>query len=113
MRAHRVAFELFKGEIPVGAHVLHKCDRPICVNPKHLFLGNAKINSDDKIKKGRFKTERGEVRYNAKLNPEKVRQIRTVFAKGGATISELANLYGVNNWTITNVVLRRRWKHVT
>ena len=35
-------------------HVLHTCDNPACVNPKHLFTGNNLINTLDKMKKGRY-----------------------------------------------------------
>jgi len=50
---HRVSWILNKGAIPDGNQVLHHCDNPPCVNPDHLFLGNPKINAEDRVKKNR------------------------------------------------------------
>lgn len=33
---HRVAYELFKGQIPDGLHLDHLCRNRLCVNPDHL-----------------------------------------------------------------------------
>lgn len=35
-RAHRVIYELIKGEIPAGLELDHLCRNTICVNPDHL-----------------------------------------------------------------------------
>ena len=35
-RAHRVSYRHFKGEIPEGAHIHHRCEVRCCVNPEHL-----------------------------------------------------------------------------
>ena len=52
-RAHRVAWVIANGNIPKGMNVLHRCDNPPCVNPKHLFLGSQRDNLIDCIRKGR------------------------------------------------------------
>ena len=52
--AHRVAWMLANGLIPMGVHVLHRCDIPTCVNPSHLFLGTRKDNMQDAARKGRL-----------------------------------------------------------
>ena len=52
--AHRMAWELTYGAVPKGLCVLHQCDRPLCVNPLHLWLGTKADNTHDAMRKGRF-----------------------------------------------------------
>lgn len=57
--AHRVSWMLYRGEIPKDMHVCHHCDNPYCVNPSHLFLGTAKDNQQDCLRKGRSAFQKG------------------------------------------------------
>lgn len=52
-RAHRAMWTLVNGPIPEGMWVLHHCDRPLCVNVEHLFLGDSYANARDMAAKGR------------------------------------------------------------
>ena len=51
--ASRISFVIYKGKIDYGKLVLHTCDNPPCVNPKHLYLGNEKDNANDCVNRNR------------------------------------------------------------
>lgn len=54
--AHRAAWWLFKGEVPAGMHILHKCNNRKCVEwsqSGHLYLGDQQRNMWDLSESGR------------------------------------------------------------
>lgn len=53
-RAHRIAWEMKNGIIPIGLELCHKCDNKACCNTDHMFLGTHKDNINDAIQKGRM-----------------------------------------------------------
>jgi hypothetical protein len=55
--AHRVMYELVYGPIPEGAHILHSCDNPPCVNPLHLRAGSNAQNQAEKAARGRARNQ--------------------------------------------------------
>ena len=105
--AHRVAWELYHGEIPKGLCVLHQCDVPCCVNPDHLFLGSHKDNMRDMVLKNR--STRGSRNPSARLTEESATKIK--LATNRSTLS-LAKQYGVSQLTVWKVRTRRTWKHL-
>ena len=113
--AHRIAYlAAHPGSITLdckdGLFVLHRCDNPICCNPKHLFLGTNQDNIDDKVKKGRCPDLRGTRCYAAKLSEEDVREIRRL--KPQATLKALAFLYDVSRATICGCLYGRHYQDV-
>ncbi len=112
--AHRVAWELAKGPIPSGLSVLHRCDVPGCVNPKHLWLGTNADNMRDMFAKGRRPTIslKGSAHPGAKLTEEQVREIRA--AKGSRSYRELIAAYGIGRSTLYRIWddASPHWGHV-
>lgn len=108
--AHRAAWEIFRGEVPPGLHVLHRCDVKCCVNPYHLFVGTNRDNVDDKVRKGRAKLLacRGSRHGRSKLTEQQIHEIRA----SRKTPTELGKIYGVSRGTIWSVRTRRFWTHV-
>lgn len=53
LRANRISYLAFSGAIPAGQMVCHSCDVRSCVNPEHLWLGDAADNAHDRDAKGR------------------------------------------------------------
>lgn len=108
--AHRISWELYRGEIPPDLKVLHRCDVPNCVNPDHLFLGTQKDNVADMIQKGRarYRGLKGESNGRAKLTENQVAGIRARHASG-ETIAILAERYNVSRTQIRRIVTGKLW----
>ncbi len=108
-RAHRIAWELVEGEIFSGLCVLHTCDTPLCVNPKHLSLGTRGDNIRDSKAKGR--NQRGDGHYNSKLKAYQISLIRW-FRDRGLMYKDIARLYEVHPATIRDACERITWKSI-
>jgi hypothetical protein len=108
--ANRIAWSLFRGAIPKGMCVCHRCDVRQCVNPEHLFLGTHAENMRDMGDKGRARTPqvRGERNPRAKLTEADVIAIRS------STLlqRELARIYGLTPTYVSEIRTRAVWRHI-
>lgn len=140
--AHRFFYTLFKGPIPKGLYVLHSCDRPSCVNPKHLVAGTQMENVHDMERKGRayhpsgdnhgsrkhpesrprgdnhfarkfpHLVTRGEALGTSKLSNKDIPVIRELFFQFGFTSRFIASLFGMDKSSIMAIVNRETWTHI-
>lgn len=120
-RAHRISYRHFKGDIPKGMFVCHKCDNPSCCNPEHLFIGTAADNHKDMREKNRgSKPPRnehdiGSYRYNAKLDENLVRQLRERNAAGETGYSlwqEVNKEFPITQAPFYRMLNGISWRHV-
>jgi HNH endonuclease len=101
-RAHRVSYQLFKGEIPKGMFVTHSCDTPLCVNPEHLNVATHADNMIEMVNRGRSLTG------PRKLKASDVREIRSSHDKN----VDLAKRFSVDPSTISYVRRNHTWRFI-
>lgn len=106
-RAHRFSWLASRGLIPTGMEVCHRCDTPACVNPGHLFLGTRQDNHLDSVRKGRKRAWGLQ-----KLNAVQVLEIRARVAAGELGY-RVAMEYGIARNTVSGIVNRKSWAHLT
>lgn len=110
LRAHRVSWELANGPVPAGLFVLHRCDVPACINPRHLFLGTQAENNADMIAKGRFgaRGPKGEAHGSARLSEAQAISI----IGDGRHYKAIAEEYGIVPDHVLAIKAGRAWKHL-
>jgi hypothetical protein len=97
--AHRASWQLFRGPIPAGLQVLHKCNNPACVNSDdegHLYLGDHAQNMKDREESGR--TSKWDKRYNFIRSETLLDDIKAA-RKGGLKMIEICEALGIGRTT--------------
>jgi len=123
MKAHRAAWTMFRGPIPEGRWVLHRCDVPGCVNPDHLFLGDRADNMTDMARKGRQvfqanpeKIRRGERGPGARITDAQAEEAMRAVA-AGESLGSVARRLGVTKGAIwamkTGRIRRHQFAEIT
>jgi hypothetical protein len=109
-RTHRLAWELNRGPIPDGLHVLHKCDTPCCINPDHLFLGTPLDNAHDRDRKGRQVAGRVGSKYprphTKRLTPDN-EAWAVWLASMNCSQADIARHFGVSQGTVSHTIVRQ------
>ena len=114
-KAHRFSYRVFNGEIPEGQFVCHLCDNPSCVNPRHLWIGDAQANAIDRNTKGRAAPCGGENNGFSVLTEEQVRYAKRHYIPRDPMFgaSALARKFGVSNSAVGAAIRGQNWGHVT
>ena len=107
---HRFIYECFNGPIPEGLQVLHSCDNPSCVNPKHLWVGTIQDNLKDQKNKNR--QNKGSDITNSILIEDEVLEIIELL-NIGVSHNNIAKKFKVSGVSITNINTGRTWSHLT
>ncbi|MCK4498902.1 HNH endonuclease [Candidatus Babeliales bacterium] len=101
IRAHRFSWEFHYGTIPKDMNVLHKCDNPPCVNPKHLWLGTQNDNIIDSVRKER----------SCKLTEDKVLEIRKLLKSSSFTHNTIAKMFNISQSLVSCIKLYKIWNY--
>lgn len=114
---HRASYEAFVGPVPPDMIVCHHCDTPRCIEPRHLFVGTHLDNARDRDAKGRGRCFEGADRRGArngrsKLSERDVVAIRRMYSDCSVTQQRIAEVFGVTQGAVTQIVLNKTWQHV-
>lgn len=107
-KAHRVAWMLTYGEIPIKMFVLQTCANGLCCRPDHLYLGTHNDNINYKLELEQIEafTKNGKQR----LNWERARAIRIDHVENPRMLKQLAVDHGVSEMTASYIVRNITWR---
>jgi len=114
LKAHRLAWMLYRGPIPEGLSVLHKCDVGCCCNPEHLYLGAQQDNLRDSKASGKLGPGRNcgaKNGANCRLTEAQVLYLRRKDLPRG-TLTACAKLWNISRTYISYLRAYKKWKHV-
>lgn len=100
--AHRAVWKAVHLYIPKGFMVCHTCDNPPCCRLAHLYLGTARDNTGDMMRRGRGIAPTGERNGRCTITDEAVVAMRQLRDEG-STCKDIAADYGVNAATVSRI----------
>jgi len=104
--AHRVAWALTHAGVLPAEWVPHRCDNPPCVNPDHLFLGDATDNNRDRQQKGRTRGWAGlaEAEHHSfKVSADLAARMSSM-RDSGATQKDISNATGISRGHVSKIL---------
>lgn len=109
---HVLACEAEHGPMPQpGMHATHgPCHERLCFNGRHLSWQTLADNNRDKLRDGTH--ARGERCATAKLTEAAVLEIRSLYAAGHVSYTELGSRFGVTGSAVYMVVKRKSWSWI-
>lgn len=108
-KAHRVSYQLERGDLQPHLDLLHRCDNPCCVNPEHLKQGTTRDNVLDMWAKNRGTRSVGERNGNSRLLRAGVERIRDM-AELGYEFSYIAQRVGIERSMVGRIVSGKAWR---
>lgn len=127
MGSHRLAYLLWKGEIPRGHMVRHTCHNSRCCNPDHLLTGTHEDNVADRVARGlrihkskivpssnhSHGRPKGSKNLRPRISEEQRNEIVRIYMAGGVTQQFLAEQFGCDQTYISLLVKQRALRSLT
>jgi hypothetical protein len=105
-KMHRHSYRIFKGEIPEGLLVRHRCHNKLCCNPLHLEVGTHRDNALDAVVDGvkSVYDQQGAKNPLANLTEQQVYELRVKYATEEFSTTKLAKMYGISRKNVSSCV---------
>lgn len=110
---HRASWLIKHGSLPEKL-ILHACDVRNCVNINHLKEGTSQDNTDDMMRKNRYKMPtpcRGSKNANAVLTEDLVIKIKSLLIEG-KSVAEISRALQQPFSRIYDIRRGRNWNHI-
>lgn len=107
----------------------YQCGKRFSRTPQHVYKDYVKTGKSAKLRyfctwgclqkyrrreqhgeRGKEEYVENEIRNHIKLDMDKAREIRKLYAAGAGTQEEIAGKYGVSIKTVSNIITGRAWK---
>jgi hypothetical protein len=111
---HRILLETYIGPCPKGLVCRHLNGDPQDNRLENLCWGTRSANNYDAVKHGTAPgfQNKGNKNGQAKLTDQKVKLIYNLYHSGADTQQGLADAFGVGQFTISEIVRKKRWRHL-